>query len=173
MRNFTKLLILISLSLFSIAGHAESVCTIIKQHPDWLKSAKAVSKQYGVPVSVQLAIIKEESNFQGDAQNAHSTATGFAQVLNKSWAVFEKATHQHRSRSNFDAAVTYIGWYAAQVEHRTDINPNNAYKLYLAYHEGIGGYHHLQKHPKPQVTALAKQVAQNAKLYSQKIISCT
>ena len=156
----------------STKSKSSGICTLLKQHPAWLQAVQDTEKKWGVPAEVQLAIIKTESNFDANAKNSQSTATGFAQVLNKSWEAYLDANNKHDSRNDFHAAIDYIGWYADQVRRYADINPTNAYKLYLAYHEGIGGYHHLANHPKPEVFKIAQNVKQTAEMYAQQMVSC-
>lgn len=173
MRQLSYLLVTVSLSMISVVCKADSICSVLKQHPAWLQAVQDTAKQWGIPANVQLAIVKEESDFQANAKNPESTATGFAQVIDKSWDAYETATDHQYSRNDFRAAIGYIGWYAAQVQKYAKVNPSNAFGLYLAYHEGIGGYHHLATHPKPDVTRLAQNVAENAQLYSQQLVTCS
>lgn len=157
----------------STNSKSSSICTLLKQHPTWLQAVQDTEKKWGVPAEVQLAIIKQESDFNANAKNSTSTATGFAQVINKSWSAYLDANNKHDSRNDFHAAIDFIGWYANQIHRYADINPANAYKLYLAYHEGIGGYRHLATHPKPAVVKLAQNVQQIATMYAEQMVSCT
>src|SRR3989344_3577387 len=76
-------------------------CKIFEQYPEWYEVSKNVEKQWGVPVSVQLAILYQESTFQATAHPSkphlfskirwfhHSTAVGFAQVKADTWQAYQ------------------------------------------------------------------------------------
>jgi hypothetical protein len=40
----------------------------------------------------------------------------------------------------YDYAIDFIGWYNRQSYQRSNIALNDSYHLYLAYHEGHGGF---------------------------------
>lgn len=169
---FVLLLFILGVLFIPTSSWAGNICGLMKKHPSWHKAAKKSEKKWGVPVAVQFAIIKHESEFKANAKNRHSTARGYAQVLNESWRDYEKANGFKRSRNNINAATDYIGWYANEVKKQIKISPKNAYQFYLAYHEGIGGYRHMKRHPKPKVKRLARHVSKSAKQYSKQLAHC-
>ena len=54
--------------------------------------------------------------------------------------VQEKAGSFGADRDDFADAIDFVGWYNHQSVKRSGISPQNTYGLYLAYHEGHGGY---------------------------------
>ena len=70
-----------------------------------------------------------------------SSALGYSQALNGTWNDYEKKTGQHnQSRESFKDSVDFIGWYNYQSRKKLQLSRTDAYSLYLAYHEGWGGY---------------------------------
>ncbi len=113
---------------------------------------KKAERRWGVPVSVQMAIIYQESKFQADARPPYqfalgfipvgrpSSAFGYAQALDGTWELYKQDQgHYFSSRQNFKDGVDFIGWYANNAYYRAHIPKYDAYHLYLAYHEGVTG----------------------------------
>nr|WP_231124717.1 hypothetical protein [Piscirickettsia salmonis] len=70
-----------------------------------------------------------------------TSAYGYAQATDGTWATYQRSTGNSRSsRTDFADAIDFVGWYANRSYSRLGIAKNNAYSLYLAYHEGDGGY---------------------------------
>lgn len=161
------------------------VCSVFRQYPRWYASAHAAEKRWGVPVSTQMAIINEESRFHGDARPARgkilwvipwarpTTAEGYAQAVNGTWRLYLRETQRSRaSRSSFDAATDFIGWFAARAHHKLGISTHDTYSLYLAYHEGIEGYREKSYQHKPWLKRIARHVSTLAARYHQQLIHC-
>jgi len=154
-------ILLLGLMVFSFTSCVKSppknvnnACHIFKQYPKWYRETLDVEKRWHVPVSVQMAIIHQESRFNGRAKPKRtrllwiipwkrpSSAYGYSQALKSTWDLYEKSEGGFwgSSRDDFGDAADFIGWYAHQAYKRAGIPKNDAYRLYLAYHEGIGGY---------------------------------
>ena len=101
-----------------------------------------------------------------------STAFGYAQVLDSTWDDYLAKSGHVGSRNDFDSATTFIGWYAQQAQKRAKVPKNDAYKLYLAYHEGIGGYSKKTYLGKPWLISVAKKVKRQANRYSGQLRRC-
>src|SRR5690349_19626344 len=99
-----------------------NVCTIFRQNPGWLKSARDVERRWRVPVPVQMAIIYQESKFNPKARPPRtkllhvvpwkraSSAYGYAQVLTATWREYKRNNGGFlSSRSNFGDGVDFIG----------------------------------------------------------------
>lgn len=162
-----------------------NVCRIFHQYPTWYWDTQATQRKWGVPISVQMAIIHEESHFRMGAKPGRrkllgfipwarkSTADGYAQVLNQTWRLYLRETHQHSApRWSFAKATDFIGWYAARAQRRLGIAKTNAYALYLAYHEGLLGYQQKTYLHKAWLVDVAKRVQQYADRYRWQLRKC-
>lgn len=160
----------------------ENVNAIFHQYPQWYKAAKKTERKWGVPVNVQMAIIYYESAFKGDARpprkyflgifpGKHITsAYGYAQALDGTWEDYlAKEGSWFAKRNKFESATDFIGWYSAQARQRLGIPQNDAYHLYLAYHEGLGGYEHRTYLKKPWLIGYAKKVEAKSELYQMQL----
>lgn len=163
----------------------ENACKILKENNDWLIAAQASYKKWGTPISIQLSFVYHESSFVHDARpfkkdNRYpfgkrylSTALGFSQALDGTWGDYLKETTIKKpDRKNFGHSVDFIGWYNSKSFKSLKIKHNDAYNLYLAYHEGRGGwkkgYHLKQK----WLMNYARSVQKKAELYSKQINGC-
>ena len=163
-----------------------NICSIFKQYPAWARETKDVQKRWLVPVAVQMAIIHQESSFNAQAQPARrkllwfipwdrpSTAYGYAQALRSTWRYYQRDSGYFlASRTSFSDGVDFIGWYANQAYKRANIARTDPYSLYLAYHEGIGGYMHKTYLRKPWLVRVAHKVSARASLYQAQLNRCS
>ena len=67
-----------------------------------------VANREGIPVSVMLAIADAESNFNPNAKNPHSTATGIYQFLDGSWDYFNCPGSVVNARDNIECFATVM-----------------------------------------------------------------
>lgn len=162
-----------------------NICHIFKQYPRWYRDVKDVERRWRIPVSVQMAIIHQESKFDGRAKpkrtklfwvipwKRQSSAYGYTQALQSTWALYKKTNGSlWSSRDNFGAGVDFVGWYANQAYRRAGISREDTYNLYLAYHEGIGGYQHKTYLKKPWLIQVAKKVKVRSEIYSAQLAQC-
>jgi len=192
MRRILVLPILLS-AMVSLLGcviqpqphHIDNICHIFKQYPRWHRDAKDVERRWKVPVAVQMAIIHQESKFNAQALpqrnrllgiipwNRPSSAYGYTQALKSTWALYRRAHgNLFTTRDNFADGVDFIGWYANQAYIKAHIPRNNAYLLYLAYHEGVGGYQKKTYLKKKWLMPVAHKVAARTQLYQAQLASC-
>ena len=166
-------------------SNVNNLCSVFRENPHWHKDARSAEQRWKVPVHVQMAIIHQESKFNAVATPPRtklfsiipwrrpSSAHGYAQALHSTWKDYQ---HQRGgywvSRENFSDAVDFIGWYANAARIRAHIPQNNAYALYLAYHEGIGGYLHKSYLRKPWLINVAKKVQLRSEIYAAQTRSC-
>lgn len=167
-------------------NNIDNVCVIFTQYPQWYWAAQETEKKWGVPVSVQMAIIHQESSFNGRAKPARTTllgiipwkrpttAKGYTQALNGTWKDYKDSTGKgfFTHRGGFSDATDFIGWYADQANRRAGIAKNDAYNLYLAYHEGIGGYRRNTYANKSGVVNVARRVESRAATYRNQLQQC-
>ena len=177
-----SLLILIS-ACSSIPQNTISSCRIFDEKYLWYKHSKKVEKKWGTPIYIQLAIIKMESDFDWLAKPARqkifkiipykrpSSSFGYSQAVKGTWEQYKKETgNKFATRVRFKDSVDFIGWYTNKTEKILKISKNNAFKQYLAYHEGWGNYKYYRKNEK--VIKLAKKVEKQSNIYKKQLYKC-
>ena len=186
-----KLLTLMLASLMLIGcvspppDNLDNVCRIFKQYPKWYAYSSDVQRRWRVPIAVQMAIIHQESKFDARARPGRtmllwvipwkrpSTAYGYSQALNGTWALYKQSQGLlYASRNDFFDGVDFIGWYANEANKRAGIPRSDAYALYLAYHEGIGGYQKKTYLKKGWLMPVARKVSARSQLYQAQLASC-
>lgn len=166
-------------------GDQSNICNIFQQYPKWYWSTRDSYIKWQVPISVQMAIIKQESSFVANARPPRSTllgfipwsrpttAFGYAQATDSTWGHYVDETgNTSADRDNFADAADFIGWYAERARKRAGISKSNAYQLYLAYHEGIGGYMRGTYRNKQWLIDVAKKVQKTANTYRWQLSRC-
>jgi len=102
-----------------------------------------------------------------------STAMGYSQALKATWEEYQNSVGKRwANRSAFYHAVDFIGWYGDQAYRQARLPRNDAYRLYLAYHEGIGGYQRQSYTNKAWLINVAKKVERQAARYQTQLQSC-
>ncbi len=161
-----------------------NICSVLDQQPDWYDYARASEKRWGTPMHVLMAFVKKESSFQSHVRppmqwflfiplGRASTAVGYAQPLNQTWGDYKAERGNFLSnRSRMKDALDFIGWYNAKSRRELGISLNDAQRLYLAYHEGRGGYRRGTWKKKPKVQRAARQVAETARRYKAQLARC-
>ncbi len=162
-----------------------SSCAIFKEKGGWYGAVEDSYKKWGVPPQVQLAIIYQESRFKYDAKPPRGTllwvipwfrsssAYGYAQVKDGTWDWYkEKTGNWGADRDDFEDAVDFIGWYGAQAHKTLGISKWDAYRQYLAYHEGLGGYRKGSYRKKAWLVAVAHKVDARARTYGAQLARC-
>ena len=181
------------LSLFLITACASSgppvstsdVCKIFKEKRSWYKAAKKNEDRWDIPVSVTMAIIKQESSFIAAAKpgrtkllgfipwKRESSAKGYAQAIDGTWELYLKDRGSwFKSRNDFDDAVDFTGWYNSKSIKQLKIEKHNARALYLAYHEGRGGYRRGSHRTKPWLLVVADKVQRQSDRYNLQYQKC-
>ena len=192
-----KKLILIPLLLSFVSGcssfygnsktttYKNDACKMFKENPDWLEASLDSYKKWGTPISIQLAFVRQESSFTHDIRpirknkwfefgtNYASSALGFSQALDGTWDHYLKATDKSfKDRTNFYDAVDFIGWYNNASRKKLKIGRKDAYHLYLAYHEGWGGYERKNYNKKSFLRKAARNVNNWSIKYSNQLNNC-
>ena len=174
-----------------VAGCASSpprqqadICEVFEQHPDWYDYARASAAKWGTPVHVQMAFVRHESSYRARAKppfewfliiplGRASSAKGYAQAQDPVWGEYQAERGRlFRSRSDMEDALDFIGWYNYKTWRELDIPRTDAYRLYLAYHEGRGGYRRGTWKKKPGVQRTAKRVRETARAYQSQLARC-
>lgn len=165
--------------------NVDNLCTIFREYPNWYHESKDVERRWHVPVTVQMAIVHQESKFDANAQPQRtkllwiipwtrpSSAYGYSQALRGTWALYKRSRGgAFVTRDHFGDGVDFIGWYANEAYRRARISRKNTYQLYLAYHEGVGGYLQKTYLRKPWLIAVAHKVSAREKIYRAQMASC-
>jgi len=183
---------LVLLALLSLSGcinsqpkNLSNACSIFEENRSWVKAAAASEKRWGVPISVSMAFIYQESAFRSRAKPARSrilwvipgprpsNAYGYAQALDSPWADYQRSTGNSRpKRSSCKDAVDFVGWYNANSYRRNNIALHDARDLYLAYHEGNTGFERRTYADKQWLIDTAGRVQVNADRYQAQIDRC-
>jgi len=160
------------------------ICEIFTEYPGWFWAAQASQARWGIPMSVQMAIIYQESHFQGNVKPARtkmlgfipwsrpSSAYGYSQALDGTWSEYQIANGPGGYRSDFDTTIDFLGWYCNRAHVRAGIPVTNAYALYLAYHEGIGGYTRGVYKNQAWLITIAKRVQHQSDIYHTQLLKC-
>lgn len=162
--------------------NTENLCDIFKQKKGWLEASKAAYQKWGVSIPVQMAIMHQESHFVADAQASNdffswlfnsSSAYGYSQAQDTTWNDYQKKTgHWLAQRDNFADACDFIGWYSHISSQKLGIKKHDVKNLYLAYHEGWGGFQRQTYNQKSWLLTVSNKVEQRARLFSQQLNSC-
>ncbi|MBU0456224.1 MAG: transglycosylase SLT domain-containing protein [Pseudomonadota bacterium] len=192
MKLKTSILLLFALLTALLSGcappppnHVESICSIFKQYPTWYWDAQKTQKKWGIPIPVLMAVIYQESRFNATAKPPRqkllwiipwtrpTSAYGYSQAIDQTWKHYKRDTGKtFASRDAFGAAADFIGWYANQAHRRAGISKANAYQVYLAYHEGIGGYMRGTYRNKQWLIHVANKVAVREWIYKKQLLLC-
>lgn len=164
-------------------SYPHDACKMLHENNDWLMSSYSSFEKWGVPISVQLAFIKYESSFKYNARpikkrglfsdTYHSTAYGYSQALNGTWEEYKQKTKNHNAdRTSFKDSTDFIGWYLNGVSNQIHVKTNDIYNLYLAYHEGVGGWKNKSYKKKKWLLIRSKKLEKQAFKYSSQIKKC-
>ena len=181
--NFLLLILLFILGCSSIPSNTSNSCSIFNERYLWYKHAKKSEKKWGTPIYLQLAIIKWESGFDRLAKPPRqklfkvvpykrpSSSFGYSQAVKGTWKQYKDETGtKFATRARFKDSVDFIGWYTNKTETILKISKKDAFKQYLAYHEGWGNYKYYKKNEK--VIILAKRVEKQSNIYKKQLSSC-
>ena len=162
----------------------ENLCTIFDQYPEWYDAAKESQDRWGTPPHILMAFVKQESAFRHDATppwdwflfiplGPQSSAEGYAQAKDETWEEYEdEAGGFFNSRSSMEDALDFIGWYNHKSSRDLGISKWDPKRLYLAYHEGRGGYARRSYKRKPKVVRIANRVDWQARQYGAQLRQC-
>jgi len=187
MEFFKKNLIVLTFFLLtgcsSIPSNTANSCSIFDERYLWYKHTKKVEKKWGTPIYIQLAFIKMESDFDWLAKPARqkifkvipfkrpSSSFGYSQAVKGTWEQYKKETgNKLATRARFKDSVDFIGWYTNKTESILKVSLNDAFKQYIAYHEGWGNYKYYKNNKK--VIGLAKKVEKQSDIYKKQLLKC-
>ena len=184
LRNYFLILIVAFItSCSSIPKNTSNSCSIFNEKYLWYKHAKKTEQKWGTPIYIQLAIIKMESDFDWLAKPPRqklfkiipykrpSSSFGYSQAVKGTWEQYKNETgNKLATRTRFKDSVDFIGWYTDKTESLLKISKKDAFRQYLAYHEGWGGYKNYKNNQK--VIGLAKKVEKQSNKYKSQLQDC-
>ena len=167
----------------SVPQNTSNSCKIFDERYLWYKHAKKVEQKWGTPIYIQLAIIKAESDFDWLAKPPRqklfkiipfkrpSSSFGYSQAIKGTWEQYKNETgNKLATRARFKDSVDFIGWYTNKTKSILKIPLRDAFKQYVAYHEGWGNYKNYKKNKK--VIGLAKKVERQSDIYKKQLSKC-
>ena len=167
----------------SIPSNTSNSCLIFDEKYLWYKHAKRSEQKWGTPIYLQLAIIKMESGFDWLAKPPRqklfkivpykrpSSSFGYSQAVKGTWRQYKTETgNKIATRTRFKDSVDFIGWYTSKTEKILKVSKQDAFKQYIAYHEGWGNYKNYKSNKK--VINLAKRVEKQSNIYKKQLSDC-
>jgi hypothetical protein len=161
------------------------LCSIFKEKDGWYKDANKSRKRWGSPIPVMMAIMHQESRFKAKAKPPRkkilwvvpgarpSSSYGYTQALKETWETYSRdAGNYGADRDDFGDSIDFIGWYNHQSFKRSGISKNDPYHLYLAYHEGHGGFNRRSFKNKQWLKDVAKKVSRQSNKYARQLNGC-
>ena len=168
----------------SIPSNTSNSCSIFSERYLWYKHTKKVEQKWGTPIYIQLAIIKMESDFDWLAKPARqkifkvipykrpSSSFVYSQAVKGTWEQYKRETgNKLATRARFKDSVDFIGWYTKKTKSILNISQKDAFRQYVAYHEGWGNYKNYKKNEK--IINLAKRVEKQSFIYKKQLSQCS
>lgn len=162
-----------------------NICDIFIEKSSWYKQAHKAQNRWGSSIPTMMSIMYQESQFKHNARPPRSKilwifpgprlsdAYGYPQAKGDVWDEYqENSGNSWSRRDNFKDAIDFIGWYNKQSQLRSKIPLHDTYRLYLAYHEGHGGYNRGSYKQKKWLLSTAQQVSNRSLTYSQQLREC-
>ena len=166
-------------------ANVDNICAIFSEKDDWYEEAADSRDEWGSPIPVMMAIMHQESRFHAKAKPPRkkilgfipgfrpSNAYGYSQALDSTWDGYKRSAGRYGAdRDDFGDAIDFIGWYNYQSHKRSGISRSNTYGLYLAYHEGHGGYNRGTYRKKKWLMKVARKVERRAGTYQSQLVGC-
>jgi hypothetical protein len=161
-----------------------NLCKVFHQRPDWYDDAHVAQERWGTPVNVLMAFVDIESGYREHARPKRhwflfiplprtSSAYGYAQIQDPAWHDYEQATGGwFKTRADMKDALDFIGWYTDKIHRRLGISKWDARHLYMAYHDGVGGYSSGAWRHNRSLLRTADRVASRAGAYGAQLKHC-
>lgn len=165
--------------------HTNNICHIFDEKDGWYKDAKKAVKRWGGTIGTHMSIIYQESRFVAKAKPPRtrilwvipgprkSNAYGYSQAKKDTWNWYKDSTgHWGADRNDFDDAIDFVAWYNHISMKKLGLRGSDAYSLYLAYHEGHGGFKRGTYKRKGWLKNVAQNVSKRAKSYDYQLKKC-
>ena len=148
----------------------DNVCAIFDEQRKWYKESQRAADRWGTTIPIIMAFIHQESSFKARAKPPRTkilwvlpgprpaSAKGYSQAIDSTWDQYKRSTGRFAAdRNDFGDAADFVGWYIDQSASKSQIKKTDAYNLYLAYHEGQGGFQKGSYQSKPWLMTVAKK----------------
>jgi hypothetical protein len=163
----------------------ENICSIFREKDGWYGDADDARDRWGSPIPVMMAIMHQESKFRHQAKPPRkkilwvipgprpSSSYGYTQALDETWDVYMRdAGNYGADRDDFGDSIDFVGWYNHQTYRRNGVKKTDAYHLYLAYHEGQGGFKRRSFKNKQWLKGVSKKVSRQSARYTKQLNGC-
>jgi len=163
----------------------DDVCSIFQQKRGWHNVATKAERKWGTSMHIAMAIMNQESAFRSKARpprhyilgfipwRRKSSAFGYAQAIDGTWREYVKATGDHwRKRNDFADATDFVHWYMGEASRENQVAKNDAYNLYLNYHEGLAGFRRGTYKKKQWLPGVALKVQRRSETYRAQYAGC-
>lgn len=163
----------------------DNLCSVFNAKRGWHSSAKSMQAKWDIPLHVPMAMMYHESKFRKKAKpprryllgvipwKRRSSAYGYAQAVDGTWDNYQSDTRNRgASRTNFNDALDFMGWYIDKSSRVNGISKQDAYRQYLAYHEGWTGYKQRSYDKKQWLIQVASRVDQLSDRYEAQYAGC-
>jgi hypothetical protein len=185
----SKLLIIMTIVISGCATSpptdVNNICSMFREKDGWYDDADDARDRWGSPIPVMMAIMHQESKFRATAKPPRkkilwvipgprpSSSFGYTQALDETWDGYVRdAGNYGADRDDFGGSIDFIGWYNHQSYRRSGIKKNDPYHLYLAYHEGQGGFNRRSFKNKEWLIGVAKKVSRRSASYTKQLNGC-
>jgi hypothetical protein len=161
------------------------ICAIFREKDNWYDDAKSASKKWNSPIPIMMSIMYQESAFVAKAKppkkywlgfipaGRMSDAYGYPQAKDSTWAWYkDKSGNWGADRDDFADAIDFIGWYNNVSRRSSGIANTDTYSLYMAYHEGHGGFKRRTFDSKPWLKRVGGKVSSRSQTYGAQLSRC-
>ena len=166
-------------------SNVDNACRMLSEKPGWYDAVNDAADRWDVSEGLILSFIRQESSFVANAKPPRTTilwvfpgprassAYGYPQAKDGTWDDYRKATNSFLAqRDDFRDASDFVGWYVDRAYRIARIRKSDAYRHYLAYHEGVGGFQRGTFSSKRWLVGVANRVGQKAKIFDSQLAGC-
>ena len=163
----------------------DNACLLLQERKPYARAFRKTERRWGVPTHVMMAMIHQESKFDGNARTPHryalgvipmgrqSSAYGYSQALDGTWEEYERETgNRNARRNNINDATDFMGWYMNKTRDKLGIPLYDTYNQYLAYHDGHTGFRRGTYKSKAWLLEVTQRVSSRAELYRVQLSNC-
>lgn len=165
--------------------NTENACQLLSEKPGWYDAIHDAAERWNVSEGLILAFIRQESSFVADAKPPRtkilwvlpgpraSSAYGYPQAKDGTWSDYRSATNRYLAeRDDFRDAADFVGWYVDRAHRIAGIPKSDAYRHYLAYHDGVGGFQRGTFRSKRWLINVAERVNRQANVFDSQLNGC-
>ena len=139
----------------------DNICKIFKEKKSWYKAAIQAEKRWKIPPYVLMSFVFQESSYRANAKPEREKLLGY----------MDETGNSRAKRNNFKDSTDFIGWYASKGYYQ-GFEKTDARSLYLAYHDGYGGFKKKTYRKKQWLIAVSDRVQARSSMYQQQYWGC-